>query len=237
MHLRPIAALAAAFAVTVARRARADELKGWKGTLPSPREANVELGPDIGLTLRPASSGHGVTYDLGFAYGAHVQVPLLRVLRMSAYYSHAAQAIHVDPGVLGAGAPVVPLGDMDSYVIGLRVQPAFHFNDRLRVWANLGVAWGVMTAPDLRVLATPPFGVAKHGDAFVEFPFGFGGEFDFWSRWAGITADVAVGPVLGGFDIANPVQTIDGSGRLVGVPSLPPFGSVWTATLGLALHL
>jgi hypothetical protein len=219
------------------RAARADVLVGWRGTQPSPDEANVELGPDVGMAARPAQSGHGVTYALGLTYGAHVQVPLLRLLRMSAYYTHAAQTIDIDRGALGGGAPVTALDDLKSYVIGLRVQPAFHFSDRLRVWANLGVAWGMMTAPVLRVSAPMPFDVGQHADAFVEFPFGVGGEFDFWAHLAGITADFAVGPVVGGFDLDQPERVIDGSGHLVGVPTLPPFSYVWTATFGLVLHL
>jgi len=237
IHVGVLGPLALAFAVTSARSARADVLVGWKGTLPSPSEASVELAPDIGIASRPAQGGHGVSYALGFTYGAHVQIPLLRFLRLTAYYSHTDQTIDIDRGVLGGGAPVTPLGDLDSYVIGARVQPAFHFSDRLRVWANLGVAWGVMTAPALRVSTTVPFDVGPHGDAYVEFPFGVGGEFDFWARRAGITADIAVGPVVGGFDLNRPRQAIDGSGRLVSVPTLPPFGSVWTGTLGLAIHL
>jgi hypothetical protein len=232
-----LAALAVTLVTAAPRAARADVLVGWRGTLPSPNEANVEIGPDVGVTSRPAVSGHGATYSLGLAYGAHVQVPLLRILRVSAYYSHAAQPIEIDRGALGGGAPVTAEDDLKSYVIGLRVQPAFHFSDRLRVWANLGVAWGMMTSPVLRVSAPLQFEVPQHADAFVEFPFGVGGEFDFWAHVAGITADFTAGPVLGGFDLDRPNWVIDGSGRLVTVPSLPPFSSVWTATVGLAIHL
>jgi hypothetical protein len=229
--------LAPALVGSAPRAARADTLVAWRGTLPSPNEANVELGPDVGVASQPAQSGHGVTYALGFAYGAHVQVPLLRLLRMSAYYSRASQTVDVARGALGGGAPVTALGDLESYVIGTRIQPAFHFSDRLRVWANLGVAWGVMTSPVLRVSAPIPFDVGQHADAFVVFPFGVGGEFDFWSHWAGITADFAAGPVIGGFDLDRPERVIDGSGRLLAVPTIPPFASIWTATFGISLHL
>lgn len=223
-----LAALANAGAAS--RLARADAVR-------SNREANIELAPDVGFGSRPAEGGHGATYSVGFVYGAHIQVPLLRFLRFSAYYSHLSQSITVAPGTLGGGAPVQPLGDLDSYVIGARVQPTLHLSDRLRLWANLGAAWGVMTAPALRVPAAPPFDVGRHGDAFFELPFGAGGEYDFWPQWASITTDVALGPVIGGFDLDRPRQTIDASGRLVSVPTLPPASSSWSVTIGVALHL
>jgi hypothetical protein len=201
-------------------------------------EPDVVLAADVGVASRPAESGHGVSYSAGFAYGGHIQVPLFRhFLRFSTYYAHLSQSIDVDRGALGGDAPVVPLGDLDSYVIGARLQPVLHFSDRLRVWANVGVAWGIMTAPALRVDAALPFQVGPHGAAYVEFPFGVGGEFDFWPRWAGITADLTAGPGLNGFDLGTPQQTIDASGRLIAVRSLPPTRSVWSATAGLTIHL
>jgi hypothetical protein len=228
--------LAAAMLVMAPRAGRAEAPVPWWGA-PSGREALVELVPDIGIASRPAESGHGVTYATGLAYGAHVQIPLLRVLRLSTYYAHLSQTIHVDRGALGGGAEVTPVDDLDSYVIGLRVQPILHLSDRLRLWANVGVAWGIMTAPPLRMSPPVSVVVGEHGDAFVEFPFGAGGEFELWPRWLGITADVTAGPVLDGFDLSVPRQAIDASGRLVAVPNLPPFSSMWTATVGLSLLL
>jgi hypothetical protein len=232
-----IAALGAAIVTIVGPRlARADAPVPWWGA-PSGREATVELVPDIGVAWRPAATGHGVRYGVGLTYGGHIQIPLLRVLRLTTYYEHLRQSIEVDRGALGGGAEVTPLDDLDSYVIGARLQPVYHVSDRLRFWANVGVAWGIMTAPKVRVSAPISVDVGMHGDAFVEFPFGAGGEFEFWPGTLGITADAAAGPALSGFDITVPRQAIDASGRLVSVPTLPPFGSTWTATIGLAIHL
>ena len=200
-------------------------------------DPNVELGPDVGILRRPAASGRGARYGTGFAYGAHVQVPVASFIRTTAYYVRTSQSLEIDPGTLGAGAPVIARDDLASYVIGLRIQPTFSPTDRLHLWLNLGVAWGVMTSPVLHVAAPTPFEVGRHGDAFVEFPLGVGGEFDWWPHRAGVTLDLAAGAVSGGFDSATRLYTIDAAGKLVSVPLLPPFASTWSAMLGIVAHL
>jgi hypothetical protein len=200
-------------------------------------DPDVELGPDFGAARRVAASGYGVTYDAAFAYGAHIQVPIARLLRFTAYYARIAQRIDMRPGALGIGAPVSPKDELDSYVIGARLQPTVHLSSRLRLWLDLGAAWGVMTSPVLHVDAAAPYEVGRHPEAFAEFPFGAGGEFDWWPERAGVTVDVTGGLISGGFDQADRLQTIDASGRLVAVPPLPSFSSSWSATLGIVLHL
>jgi hypothetical protein len=196
---------------------------------------DVELGPDVGVVSRPAEGGRGATYGTAVAYGAHVQIPAVRALRVTLYYSRSSQSVEVDRARYGA--PVTPQGRLESYVLGARIQPTFHVSERLRLWANLCVAWGIMTAPVLHVSAASPFDIGQHSDAFVEFPFGIGGEFDFWRNVAGVTLDLAAGPVSAGFDPTRRFQTLNASGKLVEVPSLPPFGSIGIATLGLSLHI
>jgi hypothetical protein len=220
-----VAAGLACAAGATASRARAAE-----------RGHSVELGPDIGVIERPAENGYGVRYGAAVAYGAHIQIPLASFLRFTAHYARTSQEVELGPGALGTSAPVQANERLRSYTIGARIQPTWNASRRLHLWVNLGVGWGIMTAPGVHVAAPVPYAVGIHSAAFVEFPFGVGGEFDIVPGWAGLTLDLTAGPVSGGLDPSRRQQAIDAAGKLFEVPSLPAFRSTWSAMLGVVAH-
>lgn len=236
--------------MTDAERAAAEEknprppLPPAPDTQPPPWGRTLEIGGDVALVARPASTrstgdATGIRYRTAVGYGVHARWDIFRYLRFTSYFIDAQHTVLIPDGALGVSAPVT-LDTADSFSFGARLSPTLPLTERARVWLTSGVGWGRIELGRMTVQepGTEAFVVRERSMSFVEIPLGVGVAFEIIPRWLAVEVEVTGAFVLGQEGSAlHDAQGIDATGKKRLIGSFPEIDASFVQTLGLSLLL
>ncbi|RLB48288.1 MAG: hypothetical protein DRI90_25520 [Deltaproteobacteria bacterium] len=192
----------------------------------------------------PSTTPH---YQTAVGFGVDLRWDLLSFLRVHPYFLHVVHDVPIPGGALTTGADnsisagtKFPETSAATFSFGVRVEPVWWLNERLRAWLSAGVGWGRLRIP-VQVAVDPAVGelfLPDRAFSFVEFPLGIGAGFDIIKRWLAVNYDLAVVPVTGQSGVAiEPFQAMDDSGQVRDIGPLEPFDVYFAHSLNLALIL
>lgn len=197
-------------------------------------ERKLEVGPDVGVTLRPAR-GDSIDYSPGWSWGAHVRVELTTFLGFRAYFNNTSHGVEIPTGALGLGA-AVEQEDISVTVIGARLEPTWVVTPRLRLWLGAGVAWGRVFAEEPST--NPPVSSFDRTGVLLEWTGSLGASFDAIPSWLAVTLLLNGGVASNqSGDVFDRTQVIDQAGQVAHLAGLPEFESTFSALLGVGLIL
>lgn len=210
-----------------------------------PWDRHIEIGGDVALAARPASTladgtASGVRYRPVIGYGVHARWELLRVLRFSAYFVDADHDLKIPPGALGV-AGKVESGPAETIAFGARFAPTLPLGERARAWVSAGIGWGRFNFGRMSISepgAATSFEVRERSMSFAEVPLGIGASFDLIRNWLTIELEVSGAFTFGQEGEAlEGAQAIDAAGRRRSIGALPMIDGSFVQTLGLSLVL
>ena len=215
-----------------------------------PWERRLEIGPDFALMIRPLTDGLGessIKYEPAPAWGVHINWPVIKWVHFRPYFTHASHTVDIPQGAMSTDSPssigadaVIDELKVETFTLGAKLAPTWHFTERVRAWVALGVGWGRFSYPKMTVTESDGgnYIVRDRSGVFVEFPLGLGISVDIIERWLLIGYEATAAPITGqSGDAHERFQAIDALGR---TRDVGPFGAIELSvvqTLGLSLIL
>jgi hypothetical protein len=198
---------------------------------------NVDVGPDVGIAFRPAD-GDSVSYGAAFSYGLHARVEVLRWLGVRALVLRSNHSVEVPRGGLGLADTEIDHPDIELNLLGIRVEPTWVLDPRLRLWAGLGAGWAFMETEAPTTSGALELQSAGRDGVIVEFSGALGATLDVIPDWLTASIALSAGTVTGQTgDIFRSMQGFDQNGRMLHISPLPHFASTYSAVLGVGLLL
>ncbi len=141
MKLGRIAPVIAA-GLCAATTARADE-----------RPYQFEIGPTAGfVSRRVAANGDGMAYDGGVAEGVMFRITHAPWLKTSGRVLSEHHDLALGYGAFGTGAAsLVPTTQVSIVTLNASAHPTYEFSSRFRAWLTVGISWGKIELPTVRL--------------------------------------------------------------------------------------
>lgn len=160
-------------------------------------ERLVEVGPFLGVTLRPADRS-GVSYDPALTWGVYARPEITSWLGVRLYYRQESIPVSVSRG--GLELTDWPLGDTDIEQpnlrlrsFGARAEPTWVVTPRLRLMGIVGIAWLRFVAPAPTSRGDLHIQTASRSAVTLNPTFGLGASFDILPDWLVLGASVTYG--------------------------------------------
>lgn len=243
------AALATALCLSGTARAEEGELdpRSQQPTPVSLEEAPhrperlVEVGPYLGITLRPADDSR-VAFDPALTWGIYARPEITSWLGVRLYYRYESIPVSVRRG--GLELPDWPLGDTDIEQpnlrlrsFGARVEPTWVVTPRLRLMGIVGIAWLRFVAPAPTSRGDLNIQTASRSAVGLNPTFGLGASFDVIPDWLVFGASVTYGLATNRTGSAYESVQAFADGRRLFLAPLPRFRNVSDVLLSLGLVL
>jgi hypothetical protein len=203
---------------------------------PAGRQRKLEIGPDFGVTLRPAA-GDAISYSPGLSWGAHLRIELVSFLGLRAYFNNTRHAVDVPAGALGPTDDTeIDQDALAVTIIGARLEPTWVVTPELRLWVGAGIAWGRVVAKEPS--AKPAIAGADRRAVLLELTGSLGASYDLIPSWLCVSLLLNGGiPTNQSGDMFDRQQVIDQAGTIDYLRGLPEFESTFSALVGLGLIL
>ncbi len=203
----------------------------------APFDRVVEVGPDMGVTVRPAADDD-MSYGAALTLGAHARIQTISDWLPVRLGIHSAQhSAEGGPKIKGFDGRLSTL-ELDFITLGASLEPTWHLTPDARVWLELGVRWsrfrvGAARSPDLGA----DIGPSRAGVA-LEWPLGIGGTIDIANDWVAVGANLSAAPVSNQSGSAFGVRqgTLPG-GTAVEVQPLSQVSAVFRGVITLGIIL
>lgn len=202
------------------------------------RQRWLDVGPDFGMTHRTSSSDR-VSYGSGFTWGAHLRAELVSFLGIRIYFNNSFHSVDAPPEAFGTiytdGA--VEHDDIKVTVLGARLEPTWVVTPEFRLWVAGGVAWGRVTADEVRT--DPVVYNFDRSGVLLEWSGSLGASYDVIPRWAAVTLLLNGGVVSNqSGNVFDTVQVIrQDTGQMERLGGLPKFDNTFSALIGLGIVL
>lgn len=198
---------------------------------------SVEIGPDIGVALRPAS-GDSVSYGAAVAIGGHALIELTRWLGFRALFAESDVPVTIDRGEFGLRNTDVHQPDLELVLIAGRFEPTLVVSPRLRLWVGAGAGLAYFRAPVASSTGELQIQTARRGGVAVDIGGALGGTFELIPNWftAALSGSAAFTTGQTG-DAFDPVQSFDATGHRYYAAGLPEFAGSFGATASLGILL
>lgn len=209
-----------------------------------PPTFKADVGAAVGWVHRSVKNDSsvnplGASYDAAFVQSAHLSIPLFSWLRVGPYFHHTYHGVNIPEGALEPKGSGIDKGTMRAYTLGARLQPTLAVSRRLYLHLILGVAWGRLTMPRMKVAtASRSYELPERIGVFVEVPMGFGAAFEIIPRWLAITFDSTVAPnIAQSGSLFGRTQFVDSTGAVDHTQPLPQLNLTWSQMFGLSVLL
>ena len=192
----------------------------------------LELGPDVAYVQRlSASPTEGVSSRSALAPGLLGRATLVPWLAVGFRYNRSFHTIDLSSGALRTSAPVLEAAsDLQVTTLQGSLQPTWQARPTLRLYASLGLGWGSVIAPAIRLQGTTPSTIRQRRGVFVEVPLGLGVTWWALPRWLSVTYEASYAPASGSSgDAYTPDTYVSPSGQNATAGPMPSF-------LGSAYH-
>ena len=206
---------------------------------PPPRQParNVDIGPDVGIWLRPADDSE-VSYGAAFSYGGHARIEVLRWLGVRAFVMHSQHSVDVPRGGLGLADTEVDHPDIALTLLGIRAEPTWVVHPRLRLWTGLGGGWAFLETDAPSTSGALEVQSSSRDGVIVELSAALGATAELVPDWLTASIVLSTGVVTGQTgDIFKTLQGFDQNGRMLHLSALPEFASAHSVSLGAGLLL
>ncbi len=195
----------------------------------------ASVGPDFGVMARPSAGDNGDFYDPGLTWGVHVRMEGPHWLGVRLQFLKSKHGINAAPNELFAGAANLDLGDLVVHQLSARIEPTWQFAEQARAWVGVGIGWGRIEAPGLRI---DDIELPRRVSTMVEYPFELGASvelIDGWLALSGLFTAALVNNQRG--DVFRSATIVDGTGQLRQVDGLPKFRTGLGGILSIELML
>jgi hypothetical protein len=212
--------------------------------VPDPPSRLIEVGPFFGYTVRP-SSGDLVRYGPGFTWGMYMRPELTSWLGARIYFRQESIPVDVRRG--GYEVPEWPLGatDFDQpnlrlRSLGIRFEPTWVINPRLRLLGIVGIAWLRFVAPEPTSRGDLSVQTAARSGVELNPMTGLGVSFDVVPDWllfsVSFTYGLSINRSGSAYEVDPPLQGF-ADGRRLHLAPLPQFESVTDLLFSVGLIL
>lgn len=227
MRLRRIAPVIAAV-LGAAANARADD-----------RPYQFEIGPTVGYASRHvASNPDGMGYDGGLAEGLVFRLTHAPWLKTSGRFLSEKHDLALGYGAFGTGAySLVPTSKVSIVSLNAAAHPTYEFTSRFRAWLTVGITWGKISLPTVKLNGEAGGQTRSRSGVFLEAPLGAGASFDIL-KWLTISGDLLAAPPFsqtGDMYDASPEVGIDGKNRVLRPATKLSSSTYGLVTLAIAL--
>jgi hypothetical protein len=163
---------------------------------PEPRPPMLELGPSLVYEVR-TTKGEGPAYKSTFAPSIALRARLRSWLVVGARYRTVSHEMTLPPNAFGLEGEAYEM-PRRTYVRSLDayVHPTLRPTDWLSVWATVGLGWGQISLPPVRVV-DPPGGASLRArtGVFADVPLGLGAAYNTPLRWLTVSCEGLFEPV------------------------------------------
>jgi opacity protein-like surface antigen len=205
-----------------------------------PAPYQFELGPSLALASRVASpASDNIRYNAAFAPGLLVRITLAPWLRVGGRYTRALHNTTLSAGALQTDSTSLTPSDathvttLDGYLY-----PTWNATSALHVYGVIGLGWGSVLTPAVRVdTDTGPTLRLRQG-VFLESPFGLGAAYDVLPGWLSVSFETLYAPAFSSSGDSFSTDTyLDRRGQLAPVGPYPTFSRTFYQYLTLSLTL
>lgn len=200
----------------------------------------LELGPTVAHVQRmSAAPTHGVRSTSALAPGLLGRLSLLPWLALSFRYTRSFHTIELSSGALGTDvAPLQAASQLQVTTLQGALQPTWQVHPRLRLFGSLGLGWGSVIAPAIRIGELSPSTLRQRRGVFIEAPIGLGLSWWALPRWLSVSYEASFAPAFGSSgDAYTPDTYVNPQGLNAVASPMPTFrGSAYHHfTLALTL--
>ncbi|MCS6901339.1 MAG: hypothetical protein RMJ98_16900 [Myxococcales bacterium] len=186
----------------------------------------LELGPDVAYVQRlSASPTRGVSSRSALAPGLLGRATLLSWLTVGFRYNRSFHTIDLSSGALGTSAPKLQAAsDLQVTTLQGALQPTWQVRPSLRLYASLGMGWGSVMAPAIRLQGATPSTIRQRRGVFVEAPLGLGITWWILPRWLSVTYEASYATAFGSSgDAYTPDTYVNLAGQNATASPMPSF--------------
>ena len=186
----------------------------------------LELGPDLAYVHRAsASPARGVSSRAALAPGLLGRLALLPWASVSFRYTRSFHTLDLASGALGTSAPTLQAAsNLQVTTLQGALQPTWALHPRLRLFASLGLGWGSVVAPAIRLVGESPSTIRQRRGVFLEAPLGLGLTWWALPRWIALSYEASYAPAFrSSGDAYTPEAYVDRSGQNATAAAMPTF--------------
>lgn len=186
----------------------------------------LELGPDVAYVQRlSASPTQGVGVRSALSPGLFSRAYLLPWFAVGFRYTQSYHILDLSPEGLGTNSPKLEAAS-EFRVTTLQgsVQPTWVVRPTLRLYSSIGLGWGSVTTPSIRLTGPASSAIRQRRGVFVEVPVGLGVTWWVFPRWISLTYESIFAPAMfSSGDAYSPDSYISPSGQNAIATPMPTF--------------
>lgn len=186
----------------------------------------LELGPDVAYVQRlSASPTQGVSSRAALAPGLLGRAHLLPWLAVGFRYTRSFHTLELSPGALGTTASKLEAAStLQVTTLQGSLQPTWALTPTLRLYGSVGLGWGSVIAPAIRLTGATPSAIRQRRGVFVEAPVGLGLTWWVFPRWISLTYESNFAPAFrSSGDAYTPDAYVDPTGQNATAAPMPSF--------------
>lgn len=209
-----------------------------------PHTPVLELSVLGGANARRATSNQSsnpspITYTPSAQLALELRAYVTRWLNATLYHHRSYPRVDLPRGAAKLDYTHIEKNRLQTYSIGIHLEPTYHFTQRLRGWLSVGAGWGRMNWDS--VFVTEPlrtYRIDARSGVFVEIPIGLGASYELIPKWLAVQGQLRVAPLVKqSGDLFDTVQIVDNFGQIDTTGPMPTQTVSASALLGLSLLL